>query len=348
MTHLTPKENLLRLFSGEIPEWVPSYSYYGPLPGVEEDPPNMSVMNSVLMGNMQPGGPPSGEFKDIWGVPYESVEAVGGFPLPKPGCFILDDVTKWRDVIKAPDFSRVDWESVAKADLEKLNYSRDNVALFYNPCGMGFFLQLMAFMGFNEGLCAMYEEPDEVKELFDYMHGFYFGIASKYFEYVKPDVLSLGDDTASERAPFISPELFRELLLPYYDDYARLARNRGIPINFHNCGKSGVFFNDLVRIGITSWEPVQLSNDILEIQKKFGRRLVIGGGWEGRGHLLNPDVTDEEIRESVRVAIDAYAPNGGFMFAGAFTPGSTNDERTKHKNEVLQREVYEYGHKFYK
>ena len=308
----------------------------------------MSVMNSTLMGNRTRNMPPPPEgFKDLWGVTCVGVEAVGGFALPKPGEFILDDIRHWRDVIKAPDFSNVDWEQTAKADMEKLPYSRDNVALFYGPGG-GYFQQLMSFMGFNEGLCAMYEEPDEVKELFDYLHSFYLPIAKQYIEYVQPDVLSLADDTASERAPFVSPEMFRELLFPYYDDFARLGRNRGIPINFHNCGKSGVYFNDLVRIGITSWEPVQLSNDILEIQKIFGRHLVIGGGWEGRGHLLNPDVSDEEIRESVRVAIDTYAPNGGFMFAGAFTPGSTNDEITKHKNEVLQKEVYDYGHKFYK
>ena len=347
MAHLTPKENLLRLMNGEIPEWIPSYSYYGSLPGVEEDPPNMSVMNSVLMGNMGPNRNPAEGFTNIWGVPFESVEAVGGFALPKPGYFILDDIYKWRDVIKAPDLSNVDWKSVAKADLEKLNYSRDNVALFYNPGG-GYFQLLMGFMGFTEGLCSMISDKEEVKALFDYIHKFYLDIATEFIDYVNPDVLSLGDDTASERAPFLPPDVYRELLLPYYDDFARLGRNRGIPINFHNCGKSGVYFNDLVRIGVTSWEPVQLSNDILEIQKKFGRHLVIGGGWEGRGRLIQSDVTDEEIRESVRVTIDTYAPNGGFMFAGSYTPGSTHDEKTQHWNEVLQKEVYDYGHKFYK
>jgi len=286
-------------------------------------------------------------FTDIWGVTFKPVEAVGGFALPEPGNFILDDINNWRDVIKAPDLSGVDWEKAAKSDLEKLPFSRDNVALFYGPSGPGYFQALMSFMGFTEGLCALFEEPEKVKELFDYLHEFYFGIAVKYIDHIKPDVLQLTDDTASERAPFISPEMFRDILIPYYDDYARLARNRGIPINFHNCGKSGAYFNDLVRIGVTSWEPVQLVNDILEIQKKFGRHLVIGGGWEGRGNLLNPNVTDEEIRESVRVAIDTYAPNGGYMFAGSFTPGSMNDELAKHKNEVVQREVYDYGHKFY-
>ena len=346
MSTLTPKENLLRLMNGEFPEWIPSYCYYGSHPGVDEDPPNMSVRNSVLMGNranMAPGT----DFTDIWGVTYESVEAVGGFPLPKPGQFILDDIRKWRDVIKAPDLSGVDWEQVAKADLANLSFSRDNVALFYQPGG-GYFQHLMGFMGFTEGLLAMYEEPEEVKALFAYMHEFYLGIATEFIDYINPDILSIGDDTAAERMPFLSPEMYREILLPLYDDFARLGRNRGIPINFHNCGKSEVYFNDLVRIGVTSWEPVQLSNNILEIQKKFGRHLVIGGGWEGRGRLLSPDVTDDEIRESVRVAIDTFAPNGGFMFAGSFTPGSTNDERTKHMNEVLQREVHDYGRQFYK
>jgi len=346
MSTLTPKENLLRLMNGEFPEWIPSYCYYGSHPGVDEDPPNMSIRNSVLMGN-RANLTPGTDFTDIWGVTYESVEAVGGFPLPKPGQFILDDIRKWRDVIKAPDFSGVDWEQVAKADLANLSFSRDNVALFYQPGG-GYFQHLMGFMGFTEGLLAMYEEPEEVKALFAYMHEFYLGIATEFIDYINPDILSIGDDTAAERMPFLSPEMYREILLPLYDDFARLGRNRGIPINFHNCGKSEVYFNDLVRIGVTSWEPVQLSNNILEIQKKFGRHLVIGGGWEGRGRLLSPDVTDDEIRESVRVAIDTFAPNGGFMFAGSFTPGSTNDERTKHMNEVLQREVHDYGRQFYK
>ncbi|MCL2408707.1 MAG: veratrol--corrinoid protein metyltransferase [Oscillospiraceae bacterium] len=348
MAHLTPKENLLRLLSGEIPEWIPSYSYYGALPGVDEDPPNMLIRNSVTWGDRPaPGNSPCSDFKDIWGVPYESVPAAGGHALPKPGHFILDDISNWRDVIKAPDIAGYDWEKVAKADLGKLPYSRDNVALYYNPGG-GYFMLLMAFMGFNEGLLAMMTDPEEVKALFNYMHEFFLTLAENYIDHVKPDVLALSDDTAAERAPFISPVMFRELLLPYYDDFARLARNRGIPISFHNCGKSEVFFNDLTRIGITAWEPVQLVNDILAIQKKFGRSLVIGGGWEGRGRLLDNDVTDEEIRESARLAIDTYAPNGGYMFAGSFTPSAFDDSRTQHKNEVLQREVYDYGHKFYK
>jgi hypothetical protein len=283
----------------------------------------------------------------MWGVPYESVEAVGGFSLPAPNKFILKDIRNWRDVVKAPDLNTIDWDAVVKNALENLPYSRDEVSLWYGPGG-GYFMQLMGFMGFTEGLVAMYEERETVKELFAYLHEFYLGMAERVFDKVNPDVLSLGDDTAAERAPFISREMYLDYLVPLYDDFARLARNRGIPINMHNCGKSGVYFDDLVRIGVTSWEPVQLSNDIKEIQKKYGRHLVIGGAWEGRGRLTEPDVTDEEIRQSVRDCLDTYAKDAGFMFAAAYTPGSINDERTAHWNAVLQKEVYDYGHSFYK
>jgi len=340
--HLTPKENLLRCLSGEIPEWVPSYSYYGPLPGVDEDPPNMAIRLKFMSGNRTAAGG-----TDMWGVPYESVDLVGGFSLPKPGEFILKDIRDWPKVIKAPDISNFDWEAMVKEELDSLPYDRNNVALFYGPGG-GMFMHLMSFMGFTEGLCAMYEEPETVKELFAYIHEFYMTVSSKVIDLIKPDVISLGDDTASENAPFVSPAMYRDFFIPLYDDYARYGVVRGLPINMHNCGKSGAFFDDLVKIGVTSWEPVQLSNDIKEIQKKFGRHLVIGGGWEGRGRLTEADVTDEEIRESVRVCLDSYARDGGFMFAGAYTPGSINDERTAHWNAVLQKEVYDYGHTFYK
>ena len=344
-TTLSPKENMLRLFSGEIPEWIPTYSIFSArLPGIDEDPPNMGIGNPALP--MRTVGE-DGISRNMWGVPSTAVEAVGGTSLPTPGHFILKDIRDWPNVVKAPDLSDVDWKAVAKQALDNLPFNPQTTSKWYSPGG-GYFQILMGLMGFTEGLTAMATERDAVMELFQYFQDFYLPIATEYIEYVDPDVMGMGDDSATERAPFVSPEMFRDMLLPFYDGFARLARNRGIPINFHNCGKSGVLFNDLHRIGISSWEPVQLENDIHEIQRKFGRSLVIGGGWEPRGRLVEADVTDEEIQQSVRDCMDAYAQNGGFMFSSGYTAGSTNDLKTQHWNEVLMKEAHNYGRTFYK
>jgi len=345
MTTLTPRENMLKVFNGEIPEWVPSYSYYGPLPGVDDVPPNQGFFMAAAFGG---GMSEDGSFTDMWGVPYTSVEEVGGFSLPTPNKFILKDITKWRDTIKIPErMLEIDWKAAAEEGRKNYQYDPEQVSVWWGPGG-GYFLQLMNLMGFTEGLAAMLEEPDYVKEMYQYMHEYHMNIAVQVIDIIKPDVMSLGDDAAAERNPFISPEMYREFLIPLYREFTALAIDRGIPVDMHLCGRGEDFIHDLIRIGVNVWEPVQLANDIEGLQARYGRHLVIGGGWEGRGRLCELDVTDEEIRQSARDAIDKYAKNGGFMFAGAYTPMSRNDELTAHWNEVLQKEVYDYGHQFYK
>jgi hypothetical protein len=330
--------------NGEVPQHVVLYSYYGQLAGVPEPPPSMGVGLAPLGGNRANSERPT----DLWGVPYTSVEEVGGFSLPTPNDFILEDITKWRDVIKVPEHVKnVDWKAAAEEALKNLPFDRETTSLWYGPGG-GTFMNLMNMMGFTNGLCAMLEEPDEVKELFQFFFDFYMPIAKQVIDVIKPDVISLGDDAASERNPFISPLMYREFLIPIFREYAYLAVERGLPVNMHLCGRGEDFIPDLIRIGVNCWEPVQLSNDIESLQARYGRSLVIGGGWEGRGRLTEMDVTDEEIRLSVREAFDKYARNGGYMLAAAYTPRSRDDKLTAHWNEVLQTEAYEYGLKFYR
>ena len=71
------------------------------------------------------------------------------------------------------------------------------------------------------------------------------------------------------------------------------------------------------------------------------------GGWDARDHLLSPDVTDEEIRQSVRDTIDTYAKGGGFCWCGGYL-GPVDDPEVNRKNAVLMDEVYKYGDQFYK
>ncbi|MCL2136856.1 MAG: veratrol--corrinoid protein metyltransferase [Coriobacteriia bacterium] len=343
MTTLTPKENMLRVLHGQMPEFVPIYSYFGPRPGVEGPPGNMGTMLAPFMGDRSQAG-----FRDLWGVPYTAVEEVGGTALPTPNEFILKDITKWGDYIKIPDRVKdVDWKAAAEDALKNLPFSRETTSLWYGPGG-GTFLQLMNLMGFEAGLSAMIEEPDYVKELLQFFFDFYMPIAKQVIDVIKPDVISLGDDAATEKNPFISPDMYREFLIPIFREYSFLAVERGLPLDMHLCGHGEAFIPDLIRIGVNCWEPVQLSNDILELQARFGRNLVICGGWEGRGRLTELDVTDEEIRVSAREAMDKYARNGGFMWATGYVARATDDPLTAHWNEVLFSEVDRYGKSFYK
>ena len=336
---LTPKENYLRTLKGEVPEWIPSYTF-GKAPGDTKDPPNALLEPPCLIPHRLAGGG-----KDPWGVEYVPTYETGFALLPKPNDFILDDITKWRDVIKAPDLEGIDWEKMAKDHIKSQGVNHEQTAIAFG-LHVGYFQNLMAFMGFTEGLMAMYEEPEEVAALFDYMCDFYCGVAEKIMDYYEPDIFTMMDDTAAWANPFISVDMYQDLLVPVYDRQAKFGRDRGLPITFHNCGKCEGFVDDMVKFGVTAWDPAQTCNDLKAIREKYGKDLVIMGGWDGRGRLLEDDVTDEEIRESAKNAIDTYAPYGGYVFLGNFL-GSVDDVNAKRKNKVLHDFVNEYGWHYY-
>ncbi len=132
---------------------------------------------------------------------------------------------------------------MAKKDLENLKINREETALSFGM-HVGYFQNLMGFMGFSEGLCAMYEEPDEVKALMEYLCDFFVRFGEKCIDYYKPDIVNITDDTATWKNPFFSPEMYQELFKPYHARQAKLGTDRGLPIEMHNCGRCEDFIDD--------------------------------------------------------------------------------------------------------
>ena len=307
---LSEKENFLRALNGEEPEYVPRYNiFWGARP---------SLFN---------GDRVNGVGKDLFGVEWTNEGSAFEASLPRNDYFILDDIRRWRDVIKFPDLSYVDWESMAKKDLKDRDPELPKgggVAI------SGFFQTVMAFMGFTEGLIACYEEPEEVKELINRLCDFYLSMADNYLEYYQPNYISFADDIATERNPFVSLEMFRDLFAPVWRRYIKYFKDKGYLAAHHNCGHFEAFLDDVVDMGFNAWDPAQNSNDLTGIKKKFGNKLMICGGFDSRPFLPHIDVSEEEIRTAVKTLMDDLAPGGGYaFFGGVMDPSPIAQERTK-------------------
>ena len=336
---MTERENLLMVYRGEVPEWLPRYSLAPPAPGTKKAPASMPVGPSFL--RMKQVGDVS---IDIWGVEHTATESTGGMSLPTPGKFILTDITKWRDVIKAPDISDIDWEYMAKKDTEDINRNESVVELMTH---VGYFQHLMEFMGFTEGLTAMYEEPEEVMALFDYLADFYDGVFKKAVEYYKPDVFCILDDTATAINPFISLDMYREMVKPYHARLGKIAQNAGLFINMHDCGRCEDFIEDWFDFGVSIWNPAQTMNDLVGIKAKYGNKLTLVGCWDSSGPPAWPGATEELVRSEVRKCIDTFAPGGGFCFWGSIY-GPVGDPEVEKRSQWLADEYETYGRSWYK
>ena len=294
---LSLKENFMRALSGETPEYVPRYNIF------------WGVRPAIFNGDRV-----NGVGKDIFGVEWTNEGSAFEAALPRNDYFILDDIRRWRDVVKFPDFSHVDWEAMAKDDLK----DRDpELPRGGGIAGGGFFQSVMAFMGFTEGLIACYEEPEEVKDMINYLCDNYLALADNFIKYYQPDYISFGDDIAHERNPFVSLEIFHDVFEPVWRRYIKYFKDRGYLAVHHNCGHFEAFLDDVVDMGFNAWDPAQRSNDLVAIKKKFGNKLMICGGFESRPFLPHIDVTEEEIRGAVKKLLDELAPGGGYAFFGS-------------------------------
>ena len=104
-----------------------------------------------------------------WGVTISFPEgAPGSMPVHGPGLTVCPDITKWREVVHAPDlvanFSE-GWEEFRQHCVAD-NNDRKMLTGFM---ATGIFEQCHFLMGFEDTLTALYEHPKEMHELIDYI-----------------------------------------------------------------------------------------------------------------------------------------------------------------------------------
>ncbi len=341
MAQLTEKENYLMCLSGEQPEWIPHIGMGGP----KRIHPTAIAEPSLLWIQERPDG----DHKDIWGVEYVTSAESAGARLPKAWDFILDDITKWHDVIKAPNLDEIDFEQMAKQDLERAKIDRANQAVSYSAGGLGIFQSLMEFMGFTEGLCALFEEPEDCKALFEYLGDFYCDLCERTIDLYNPDILAIVDDTAAWGNPFVSLDMFREFFLPEYKRLAQFAHDRNLKITYHNCGKCECFIDDMVsEVGINEWNPAQNCNDLAAIKARYGNKLTLAGCINSSQTFIG-EMTDEEIREKIWDVANKYAPGGGFNFMISFIiPDREHDTEMVRREYFVNEVVEKVSRAFYK
>ncbi|MCS7061326.1 MAG: uroporphyrinogen decarboxylase family protein [Anaerolineae bacterium] len=139
--------------------------------------------------------------------------------------------------------------------------------------------------------------------------------AQRYAE-MKPDVILLGDDVATQRGMLMSAQMWRRWLKP------RLARiihairtvNPTTLIFYHTDGDGTAIVPDLIEIGVDILNPVQPEcMDIYALKRQYGHVLSFWG-LLGTQSVM-PFGTPAEVRADVRCKIEVVGKGGGLLLA---------------------------------
>jgi uroporphyrinogen-III decarboxylase len=238
--------------------------------------------------------------------------------LPAPNEFILDDITEWKRVLSIPDADAYDWgkeaENCAAVDREKMA-----VSYFMT---VGVFERVAAFMGFENALVAMAEEPYAVNELYTAITDCKIRALENIVKYVKPDSISYADDVATVRNLFMSPETYRTLIKPHHKRFFTAVKNMGlIPIQ-HTCGKPEAIIEDIIDAGADALLPAQPCNDIKGLLAKYRDKFTFEGGFDMQGPPGIPGASAELIENEVKRCYDEYGGKKGYIFMGGILVNS--------------------------
>jgi uroporphyrinogen-III decarboxylase len=170
----------------------------------------------------------------------------------------------------------------------------------------------------DDCMANFYEEPEAMKELIAYITDWELRYAEVLTRYAKPDAILHHDDWGSQRSSFISPEMFREFILPSYKRIYGFYKSHGVELIVHHSDSYAAnLVPQMVEMGVDVWQGCLSTNNVPQLVKQFGGKISFMGDLNN-GVLDKADWTPELIRAEVE---RACRTNGTRYFIPNLTSG---------------------------
>lgn len=225
-----------------------------------------------------------GIFTDGWGRQCRRTAASGFIEVLKYAPFAIESLTKfrWDDPAmperfesKLPD--NLHHPKPFSAELESRAGSAFICANVYDP-----FETLARVIGLKNALMALKTDPDKLKPALE-RFGLYMkelGLAQVQHQMGKINGIWIWGDVAYTRGLMMSPELYREIILPPLKDMCSVFKEHNVRVIYHTDGNPGEIINDLKYAGIDALHPVEQvpGMEIEALLDEYGSKLTFIGG----------------------------------------------------------------------
>ena len=259
------------------------------------------------------GRMPGATITDRWGTVIDwPADAPGSMPIVTEENKVIKDITRWREYVHAPDFiphssDPGDWAAFR----EKARELAGNERLVAGFMGTGIFEQCHFLMPFQDVLTNLYDHPQEMHDLIDYITEYRLAYVKHLIENLKPDVIFSHDDWGTKDALFMKPDMWREFYKEPYRRFYGYIREQGVIAIHHADSYLAPIVEDMAEIGIQVWQGVLPENDIPSLQQRLGGSMVLMGGIGAA--IDREDAGEEEVRRYVHDALHEYCPGGHFI-----------------------------------
>ncbi len=179
------------------------------------------------------------------------------------------------------------------------------------PMAPGFFGPLRYLLGEERLFTIYYDNPSLVADMISYLCDFWIQMWDPILARIRPDCASMWEDMCYKTGSLISPDFFREFMLPAYKKITSFLKGHGVNhVILDTDGNCWSLIPLFIEGGITGLQPMEVAAgmDIVEVRKSFPR-LQILGGIDKRTLAKGKAAIDEELDKKVAHMIN----KGGYV-----------------------------------
>ena len=217
---------------------------------------------------------------------------------------------------------REDWEERIKpmltADPRRINFEAYRNAKriaaeagrFFVWSGVNVFESIHPVCGHEHMLVGMAMDPEWVKDMADTYANLTIALMDRLFEQEgEPDGIWFYEDMGYKGSPFMSPQMYCEIIQPAHRLTCEYAHRRGLPVIMHSCGFVEPLLPHMIDAGIDCLQVIEVKAgmDLLRIHRDWGDKIALMGGIDVRALYSNDFAQiDSELLAKVPFAKEGY------------------------------------------
>ena len=222
--------------------------------------------------------------------------------------FLVKDRTGWEEHIKPllkPTRDRINFAAYREA-----RKRADESGRFYFQGGTNVFELMHPVCGHEYMLMGMGLDPDWIKDMVQTYSELIINLMEILFaEEGKPDGVWFFEDMGFKGRPFMSLDMYRDIIQPGHKQTIDFAHSQGLPVIMHSCGFVEPLLPGMIESGIDCLQVIEIKAgmDLLKLKREFGDKLVLCGGMDARNLVANNiDAIRAELHEKIPVVKEGY------------------------------------------
>lgn len=217
--------------------------------------------------------------------------------------FYVKERKQWeekRPLLLEPDEKRINFEGYRQAKAAAKSKNR-----FFCWAGVNVFEQMHPICGHEYMLMGMAEDPDWILDMAEVYTNLSLNLQEILFaKEGKPDGIFYYDDLGFKERPFMSPNMYKEIIFPSHKRTVEHAHSQNLPVILHSCGFVEPLLPGFVEAGFDCLQAIEIKSgmDLVRIYKNFGDVLSFMGGIDVRVLYINDKIQiDKELEAKIPI-----------------------------------------------